>query len=136
MINSRGVFMQNKTYENNTYVAQRPAYGFNQPPKQAYDMEYGTQSRKEFEYLKDHGMLPVFVKKSEYGIKTYKYTKTPALFKLLVDYFTAVKAEKEYDKLNREIENNKTPLSEEEEHEIIDSLIDRGAPIRKARIYA
>ena len=128
-----------KNYENNTYVAQRPTYGFDptfQPPKQAYDMEYGTQSRKEFEYLKDHGMLPVFVKKSEYGIKTYKYTKTPALFKLLVEYYSAVKAEKEYNQLSRDIENNSTSLSEEDEHAVIDSLIEHGAPIRKVRIYA
>ena len=30
-----------KNYENNTYVAQRPTYGFDptfQPPKQAYDI--------------------------------------------------------------------------------------------------
>lgn len=57
-------------------------------PKQAYDMEYSTQTRKEFEFLQKNGIEPTFIKKTEFGVKTYKYTKTPALFNLLVEFYT------------------------------------------------
>jgi len=60
------------------------------PPKHAYDLEYSTQVRREYEYLKEHGIEPTFTKHGEYGIRTYKYTKTPALFKLLVEYYEMV----------------------------------------------
>lgn len=56
-------------------------------PKHAYDMEYSTQTRKEYEYLKEHGFEPTYVRVTEYGIKTYKYTKTPALFETVAEFY-------------------------------------------------
>lgn len=101
-------------------------------PKHAYDMEYSTQTRKEFEFLKDHQIFPSYIKISEYGIKIYKYTKTPALFKLLYEYYSMVQAEKEYDKMSKEIAKGDSRIDDA----TMDALIERGAPLKKATIYA
>jgi hypothetical protein len=117
-----------------TFVGTRPARP--NPPKQAYDMEYSTQARREFEYLKEHNINPSFVKQSQYGIKTYKYTKTPALFRLLVDYFTMIEAEKELNKLESATEKTGIKIDPDKQEQLIDALIAAGAPIKKVRIYA
>lgn len=101
-------------------------------PKHAYDMEYSTQTRREFEFLKDHQIFPSYIRISEYGIKTYKYTKTPALFKFLLEYYSMVQAEKEYEKLNKDIARGDDMV----DHLTMDALIEHGAPIKKATIYA
>lgn len=69
-------------------------------PNKAFDMEYSTQTRKEMEYLKSCGFNPVYTKRSgEYRIPTYKYTKTPELFKAVADYYEQQKNEKMFDTL-------------------------------------
>ena len=103
-----------------------------QLPKHAYDMEYSTQTRREYEYLRDHGFNPTFIKVTEYGIKTYKYTKTPALFICVAGYYAMVRDEKEYSKLESALESG-TAI---EDSEVYDTLIASGAPIRKVQIYA
>lgn len=129
--------MQNKNYDEFTFVSSHAgnARAVTQPPKKAYDMEYSTQAKREVEFLSQHGIHPTFIRKSEYGVKTYKYTKTPALFKLLVEYYSMVQAEKEWDKLERTVDDNGRSITKEDE-ELIDALIARGAPIKKVRIYA
>lgn len=63
-------------------------------PTKVFDMEYGTQVRREYEFLLEKGIKPVFVKTNPtYGVKTYKYAKTAALFNALVEYFSAGDAE-------------------------------------------
>ena len=52
-----------------------------------FDKEYQTQWRKEVDYLKSVGISYVFVK-DENGISTYKYKKTPELFKLLEIFYS------------------------------------------------
>ena len=47
-----------------------------------FDKEYSTQWVDEMKWLKDHGIRYTFVKTVN-GITTYKYTKTPELFKFL-----------------------------------------------------
>jgi hypothetical protein len=47
-----------------------------------FDKEYSTQYVKEMKYLYDNGIKYSFVKTIN-GITTYKYKKTPQLFKLL-----------------------------------------------------
>lgn len=52
-----------------------------------YDIEYSTQFTPEKKYLEDHGIRPSFVKIIE-GVTTYKYRKSPELFKLLAIFYT------------------------------------------------
>ena len=64
--------------------------------RKAFDMEYSTQWRREYEFLVSQGIKPTFVKlNKETGIRTYKFTKTPALFKTLLGFYSMVKAEKD-----------------------------------------
>lgn len=70
------------------------------PPNKAYDSEYATQFRKEMEYLKTVGIEPTYIKKTgEYRIPTYKYTKTPKLFKALTVFYEDYYNKKNYEHL-------------------------------------
>lgn len=51
-----------------------------------YDKEYSTQYTPEKEYLLSRNISPSFVKEIN-GVTTYKYTKTPELFKALVSFY-------------------------------------------------
>lgn len=51
-----------------------------------FDKEYFTQYTPEKEYLLSVGIKPSFVKVIN-GVTTYKYTKTPELFKALVFFY-------------------------------------------------
>jgi len=51
-----------------------------------FDKEYQTQYPKEMKYLKSIGIRYSFVKEIN-GITTYKYSKTPELFKALVSFY-------------------------------------------------
>lgn len=53
-----------------------------------FDKEYRTQYVAEMKYLKTLGIYYTFVKE-ENGITTYKYTKTPDLFKALTSFYSA-----------------------------------------------
>lgn len=52
-----------------------------------YDKEYSTQYVPEMKYLKENGIQPAYVKIIN-DVTTYKYTKTPELFKLLVIFYS------------------------------------------------
>ena len=66
-------------------------------PNKAYDSEYATQFRKEYLFLQERGIEPAFVKKvGEYQIRTYKYTKTPELFRAVADFYEAHRNEKQF----------------------------------------
>jgi hypothetical protein len=52
-----------------------------------FDKEYSTQYIPEVEYLKRHGIYYTFVKTIN-EVPTYKYTKTPKLFRLLEIFYT------------------------------------------------
>lgn len=50
-------------------------------PNKAFDSEYMTEWVREVRYLTERGIRYTFVKiKPEYGIRQYKYRKTPELF--------------------------------------------------------
>lgn len=51
-----------------------------------FDKEYSTQYTPEKNYLLEHGIKPSFVKVIN-EVTTYKYTKTPELFQLLVYFY-------------------------------------------------
>ena len=51
-----------------------------------FDKEYFTQYTPEKKYLESVGIMPSFVKVID-GITTYKYTKTPELFKFLAIFY-------------------------------------------------
>lgn len=70
------------------------------PPNKAYDSEYATQFRKEVEYLKECGIKPTYIKPvGEYRILTYKYTKTPELFRAVADFYEQHRNEKVFNDL-------------------------------------
>lgn len=50
--------------------------------KKIFDKEYASQYPKEMKYLESVGIKYDFVKEID-GITTYKYKKTPELFKAL-----------------------------------------------------
>ena len=78
-----------------TNTAERP-----NPPKSAYDKEYATQFRKEMEYLKECGIEPTYTRRGgTYHIPTYKYTKTPELFKVVAEFYEQQRNEKMFDTL-------------------------------------
>jgi hypothetical protein len=55
--------------------------------KSKFDKEYSTQWNEERDFLFKQGIKYVFVKEVN-GISTYKYTKTPELFKALEIFYT------------------------------------------------
>ncbi len=52
-----------------------------------FDKEYSTQHTPEMKYLLSKGIKYSFVKDIG-GVTTYKYTKTPELFKALMYFYT------------------------------------------------
>lgn len=66
-------------------------------PKSAFDIEYSTQWRREVLYLHDKGIEFSYVRDNpRYDVKTYKYKKTPELFKALADFYEQVIREKAF----------------------------------------
>lgn len=51
-----------------------------------FDKEYATQYTPEMKYLKEIGIFYSFVKIVD-GVNTYKYRKTPELFKALEFFY-------------------------------------------------
>ena len=51
-----------------------------------FDKEYSTQYVPEIKYLQSKGIIYSFVIDIQ-GVTTYKYTKTPELFKTLVSFY-------------------------------------------------
>lgn len=71
-------------------------------PKKAFDSEYMTEWHREVKFLEEKGFRYTFVRvKPEYGIKQYKYKKTPELFEALHEFYQLVRNEKEYSKLEK-----------------------------------
>ena len=104
--------------------AERPT-----PPKRAFNTEYETQWRREHDYLKEHGFRTSFVKTDEYGIRTYKYKKSPELFFALSQFYSQVKYEKQYAEFEQLAEAG-TKATAEEINDIIDMLIPKGSEVR------
>ena len=52
-----------------------------------FDSEYSTQYVKEMQYLLQNNIKYTFVKDID-GITTYKYEKTPELFRILEIFYT------------------------------------------------
>ena len=66
-------------------------------PKNAFDSEYFTEYLREVRFLTEKGIKYTFVKKTpEYGVSQYKYTKTPALFAALVEFYSMIEAERNF----------------------------------------
>lgn len=56
-----------------------------------FDKEYATQWSVEVDYLEKKGIKPVFIKKDEQQLRTYKYIKDDKLFKMLSEFYNSVK---------------------------------------------
>ena len=70
-------------------------------PNKAYDSEYATQFRREMEYLKERGIDYTYCKRTgEYRVPTYKYTKTPELFRAVADFYEQHRNEKIFEALS------------------------------------
>lgn len=70
--------------------------------RHAFDFEYSTQFKKEMLFLKERGFNPIFIKKTkDYRIPTYKYTKTPELFRAVAEFYEAYRNEKLYKKIEK-----------------------------------
>lgn len=52
-----------------------------------FDKEYSTQYTPEMKFLLEQGIKYTFVKEID-GVTTYKYEKTPELFKTLEVFYT------------------------------------------------
>ena len=52
-----------------------------------FDKEYSTQYTPEMKFLLEQGIKYTFVKEIN-GVTTYKYEKTPKLFKALETFYT------------------------------------------------
>ena len=52
-----------------------------------FDKEYSTQYTPEMKFLLEQGIKYTFVKEIN-GVTTYKYEKTPKLFKVLEIFYT------------------------------------------------
>ena len=86
----------------NKETHNRPLVSWSGIPNRAFDLEYSTQLRREMEYLAEQGITPTYVRKDpKYLIPTYKYTKTPELFRLLSIFW-----ETEYKNKNKGSETN------------------------------
>ena len=72
-----------------------------QLPSKAFDFEYATQYRKEMEYLRSRGFEYTFMRLTpEYKVPTYKYTKTPELFRAVADFYEQRALGKEFEDLS------------------------------------
>ena len=82
-------------------------------PNYVFDMEYATQRRKEYLFLKECGILPSYVKENkQYNVRTYKYTKTPELFEKVAEFYRQEAPGKQKEK-EVQIEDMKTmPMTE------------------------
>ena len=73
-------------------------------PNKAFDMEYSTQFRKEVNYLRECGIDYAYKKRTgDYRVPTYKYTKTPELFRAIADFYEQQRNEKMFDMLSSAI---------------------------------
>lgn len=74
-------------------------------PNNAFDSEYMTEWVREMRYLADKGIRYTYVKiKAPYGIRQYKYRKTPELFAALLEFYSQVANERSYKKIEKAIE--------------------------------
>jgi hypothetical protein len=53
------------------------------------DREYSTQEMQEVDYILSKGIRYNYVKRSEEGVRTYKFTKSKLLFQTLTEYYNA-----------------------------------------------
>ena len=91
----------NNTNNNNAIVSTIPNHVF--------DMEYSTQRRKEYLFLKDNGFIPTYVKENKtYNVKTYKYKKTPELFEKVAEFYRQDMANKQAEAVtaNKQAQRN------------------------------
>jgi len=63
-------------------------------PLKAFDKEYSTEWLREVDYLAEKGIEHVYEKKTDFGVRQFKYTKTPELFEALKEFYTIVEKER------------------------------------------
>ncbi len=74
-------------------------------PKWLFDKEYSTQYYKEMCYLRDNGIIPTYVKQNKtYDVTTYKYKKTPELFKACAAFYEQKENSQAFDDMRKRID--------------------------------
>lgn len=93
--------------------APRPRHDDNQYEKIPYyaiERRYVTEFLKEMMYLSDKGIRPVqVIVKREWGIRQYKYVKTPELFAALHEFWQQEAGEREFRRVDRDIDRATRP---------------------------
>lgn len=93
-------------------------------PNKAFDSEYMTEWKREVEFLSSKGIYCTFVRRTpDYGIKQYKYRKTPELFIALAEYYKMIRDERMFNNLRMKLSGSFS-ISKEAEKAIVSSLID------------
>lgn len=83
-----------KPYHKKQYSDGRQTYPRRTLPNKAFDQEYMTEWAREVRFLADKGIRYTYVKRTpKYGVSQFKYTKTPALFAALVEFYSQVETE-------------------------------------------
>lgn len=95
-------------------------------PNKAFDSEYMTEWKREVEFLSSRGIYCTFVRRTpDYGIKQYKYRKTPTLFIALAEYYKMINDEKMFNNLRKKLAGSFT-MPNEAEKAIVSTLSERG----------
>lgn len=91
-------------YANTRYEDRRNNL-YERIPRDAIERCYVTEFLKEVNYLTEKGIRPVeSLVKRNWGIRQYKYVKTPELFAALHEFWTKEFAEREFRRVDRDIE--------------------------------
>lgn len=78
--------------------------------KRLFDREYATEWRKERDWLAERGFQPTYVKRMPTGVERYKYRKTATLFENLAVFYQMEEAARDWNKIQKSIEDRGTPL--------------------------
>lgn len=90
---------------NNTRYDNRRNDVYERIPRDAIERCYVTEFLKEVNYLAEHGIQPVqSIVKREWGVRQYKYVKTPKLFAALHEFWVKESAEREFRRVDRDID--------------------------------
>lgn len=66
-----------------------------------FDFEYSTQFFDEVFYLKQHGFRYCYVKNApDSNIKTFKYKRSPELFRAVADFYEQFNLSKAFDEIS------------------------------------
>ena len=69
-----------------------------------YDFDYVTQFKKEYYYLKEHGVRPITSVKDENEVITFRYRRSAKLFKAVAEFYEKYENERMFDAISKVVE--------------------------------